>query len=39
VYFASENILDQRAMVGRTPTPTWGAPILLRAGARLHWRK
>jgi outer membrane receptor protein involved in Fe transport len=39
LYFAGENVLNQRTMVGRTPTATWGAPILLRAGARLHWGK
>ena len=39
LYFAAENVLDRRPMVGRTPTPTWGAPILVRAGARLHWGK
>jgi outer membrane receptor protein involved in Fe transport len=35
IYFAAENALDQRYMVGRTPTPTWGPPILFRIGARV----
>jgi outer membrane receptor protein involved in Fe transport len=39
LYVAAENLLDQRAMVGRTPTPTFGSPILFRGGARLHWGK
>jgi len=36
VYFAAENALDQRYIVGRTPTPTWGTPIAFRVGTRFH---
>lgn len=36
VYFAAENALDQRYIVGRTPTPTWGTPIAFRVGTRFR---
>ncbi len=36
VYFAAENALDQRYIVGRTPTPTWGTPLAFRVGTRIR---
>jgi outer membrane receptor protein involved in Fe transport len=36
VFFAAENLFDQRYEVGKTPVTTLGPPILVRAGVRLH---
>jgi len=36
VFFAAENLLNQRYQVGKTPVTTLGPPILVRAGLRLH---
>ncbi|HET7186316.1 MAG TPA: TonB-dependent receptor [Terriglobales bacterium] len=36
LYCAAENALDQRYIVGRTPTPSWGPPVLVKVGARLE---
>jgi len=36
LYVAGENLFDRRYMVGRTPTPTWGPPLMVRAGVRIH---
>lgn len=36
LYLAAENVLHQRAMVGRTPTVTLGPPALVRLGVRFH---
>jgi outer membrane receptor protein involved in Fe transport len=33
---AIENVLDQQYMVGRTPLPTLGPPLLFRLGVRVH---
>jgi outer membrane receptor protein involved in Fe transport len=38
IYLAAENALDQRYLVGRTPTPIWGPPALIRLGTRFHLR-
>ncbi len=36
VFFAAENLLNQRYDIGKTPVTTLGPPILVRAGLRLH---
>jgi outer membrane receptor protein involved in Fe transport len=36
VFFAAENLFNQRYEVGKTPVTTLGPPILVRAGLRLH---
>ncbi len=36
VFVASENLLNQRYDIGRTPVLSVGPPILVRAGLRLH---
>jgi hypothetical protein len=36
LYFAADNVLDQRWMVGRTPTAVWGPPVLFRGGVRIR---
>ncbi len=36
LFTAAENLLNQRYVVGRTPVTTFGPPLLLRAGFRLH---
>jgi outer membrane receptor protein involved in Fe transport len=36
IYAASENLFNQRYVVGRTPITTVGPPILVRAGFRFH---
>jgi outer membrane receptor protein involved in Fe transport len=37
VFAAAENLLNQRYMVGRTPTVTVGPPLLARIGLRFEW--
>lgn len=37
VYVAVENIFNQRVEAGRTPVTTLGAPLLVRAGFRVHF--
>ena len=37
LFAAAENLTGQRYMVGRTPTATWGPPILARGGVRLDF--
>jgi len=36
VFFAAENVFNQRYEVGKTPVTTLGPPILVRAGVRVH---
>jgi outer membrane receptor protein involved in Fe transport len=36
IFFAAENLFNQRYEVGKTPVTTLGPPILVRAGLRLH---
>jgi outer membrane receptor protein involved in Fe transport len=36
VFFAAENVFNQRYEVGKTPVTTLGPPILIRAGLRVH---
>jgi outer membrane receptor protein involved in Fe transport len=36
VFFAAENLFNQRYEVGKTPVTTLGPPILVRAGLRVH---
>jgi len=37
LYVAGENLFDRRYMVGRTPTTTWGPPLIARAGVRIQF--
>ncbi len=37
VFFAAENVFNQRYQVGKTPVTTLGPPILVRAGVRVHF--
>lgn len=39
VFFAVQNLLDQRYAVGRTPIETIGAPALWRGGLRLNFER
>jgi outer membrane receptor protein involved in Fe transport len=36
LFFAAENIFNQRYEIGKTPVTTLGPPILVRAGMRFH---
>jgi outer membrane receptor protein involved in Fe transport len=36
IFFAAENLFNQRYEVGKTPVTTLGPPILIRAGLRIH---
>ncbi len=36
LFAAGENLTGERYMVGRTPVASWGPPLLLRAGLKLH---
>ena len=36
IFFAAENLFNQRYEVGKTPVTTLGPPILIRAGLRVH---